>query len=206
MPGRRTPYTNNLASGYETMRTREFPFLFITGGCRSGKSAYAQRLAEQLSPARLYLATAVPCDDAMRERIRLHREARGPGWRTCETAPGNGAALADDLPGMCRPGESLLFDCLTLWAAGCMRGSASPPGFAAMCDRLLQCLWGLPCPVILVSAEVGMGVVPASEAGRNFRDMAGLAGQKAAATAQAALLMVSGIPLPVKGALPVSLS
>ena len=184
------------------MHTREFPFLFITGGCRSGKSAYAQQLAERLSPRRLYLATATAWDEEMRERIRLHRQTRGEGWRTHEAGADSGNALPATLVGICRPGEALLFDCLTLWAAGCMQGDGPPLDFAAICDDLLQGLWQLPCPVIIVSNEVGMGVVPVSVAGRNFRDMAGLAGQKAAAMATAAFLLVSGIPLLLKGTLP----
>jgi adenosylcobinamide kinase/adenosylcobinamide-phosphate guanylyltransferase len=184
------------------MHIRDLPFIYITGGCRSGKSAYAQRLAEGLSSGCLYLATAVPQDDAMRERIRLHREARGKGWRTYEASADDNDALLAALPKLCRPGETLLFDCLTLWAAGHMRGEQAPSNFDVRCDELLQGLWQLPCPVIIVNNEVGMGVVPMSAAGRNFRDMAGLAGQKTAAAATVAVLMVSGLPLILKGTLP----
>jgi adenosylcobinamide kinase/adenosylcobinamide-phosphate guanylyltransferase len=184
------------------MQTRILPFIYITGGCRSGKSAYAQRMAEGLSLERLYLATATPQDAAMRERISLHRAARGKGWRTYEASPGDNDALAKILPGLCRPGETLLLDCLTLWAAGHMQDEHAPPNFAALCDNLLESLWQTPCPVIIVGNEVGMGVVPASAAGRNFRDMAGLAGQKTAAAATTVVLMVSGLPLLLKGTLP----
>ncbi|MCL1939617.1 MAG: bifunctional adenosylcobinamide kinase/adenosylcobinamide-phosphate guanylyltransferase [Desulfovibrionaceae bacterium] len=184
------------------MHTRDLPFIYITGGCRSGKSAYAQRLAEELSSGCLYLATAIPQDDAMRERIRLHREARGEVWRTYEAPASDNDALLAALQRLCRPGETLLFDCLTLWAAGHMRGEQAPSDFGARCDELLQGLWQLPCPVIIVSNEVGMGVVPVSAAGRNFRDMAGLAGQKAAAAATFAVFMVSGLPLVLKGTVP----
>jgi adenosylcobinamide kinase/adenosylcobinamide-phosphate guanylyltransferase len=187
------------------MRTRDLPFIYITGGCRSGKSIYAQRLAEGLSSGCLYLATAAPpndADDALRERIRLHREARGQNWRTYEAPVGDNDALLAALPDICRPGETLLFDCLTLWAAGHMRNEQAPSDFSARCDELLRGLWELACPVIIVSNEVGMGVVPMSAAGRNFRDMAGLAGQKTAAAATFAVLMVSGLPLVLKGTLP----
>jgi len=183
------------------MSDRPLPFVFITGGCRSGKSAYAQRLAEHLSRERLYVATAVPHDEEMRERIRQHRQERGKGWRTFEAATGN-ALLAEELYAACRPGEAVLFDCLTLWAAGHMHGDRPPPFFADTCDTLLRGLWTMPSPVIMVSNEVGMGVVPQSAAGRAFRDMAGLAGQKAAALAPLVIMMVCGIPLAVKGELP----
>ena len=183
------------------MNDRLLPFVFITGGCRSGKSAYAQRLAEHMSGERLYVATAVPHDQEMRERIRQHRRERGQGWRTYEAATGN-ALLAEELHAACRPGEAVLFDCLTLWAAGHMLDDRPPPSFAGTCDTLLMGLWALPCPVVMVSNEVGMGVVPQSAAGRAFRDMAGLAGQKAAALAPLVIMMVCGIPLAVKGELP----
>lgn len=181
---------------------RPFPFLYITGGCRSGKSAFAQRTAEAMAPERLFLATAQALDAEMRDRIRLHQEARGPGWRLHECPQGGGAELWRDLAGLVREEEPLLFDCLTLWAAGLMLSDEEPPAFAENCDRLLAALWSLPCPVLVVGNEVGMGLVPPTASGRAFRDMAGLAGQKAAALSTDVIFMVSGIPLAVKGRLP----
>lgn len=185
-----------------TPPTRQLPFIFVTGGCRSGKSDFAQRAAEQLGPSRLFLASAAPCDDEMRERIRLHQSARGPGWRVHEIPPGGGGDIWKRLPALTIPGEPLLFDCLTLWAAGLMQGERAPDNFGDSCDRLLDALWRLPCPVIVVGNEIGMGVVPASASGRAFRDMAGLAGQKIAHKAQSVIMLVSGIPLALKGSLP----
>jgi adenosylcobinamide kinase/adenosylcobinamide-phosphate guanylyltransferase len=179
------------------------PFILVTGGCRSGKSAYAQRLAEGFAPERLYIATAEPGDDEMRERIRLHQEARGPGWRLHELAPDRGDRLWQTLAAICRRGEPVLLDCLTLWAAGRMRNGAAPADFPQACDRLLDALRAHDGPVLLVHNEVGMGVVPETASGRAFRDMAGLLGAKAAQAASSVVFMVSGIPLVIKGVLPI---
>ena len=179
--------------------SRANPFVFVTGGCRSGKSAHAQRIAEALSPRGLYLATAQIRDEEMRQRARRHQEARGPRWRLHELPPGADPEAWRGLSLIARPDEALLFDCLTLWVAGRMLGESAPEDFSALCDDLLRALWRLPNPVVMVSNEVGMGVVPETPAGRAFRDIAGEAGQKAAAMATDVILMVSGIPLALKG-------
>lgn len=181
--------------------SRSLPFWYVTGGCRSGKSAFAQRLAEAAAPRRLYVATCLvdPGDQEMAGRIRAHQESRGRGWRVFEP---DAAALPDldaQLPALARPGEAVLLDCLSLWAAACMRGDRIPDDFAGRCRRLLRSLWDLPCPVYIVGSETGMGLVPPSQAARTFRDMAGLAGQQAAAMAGNAVFMVSGLPLTLKG-------
>lgn len=183
------------------LSSRANPFVFVTGGCRSGKSAYAQRIAEALSPRGLYLATAQIRDEEMRQRARRHQEARGPRWRLHELPPGAAPEAWQGLSLLVRPDEALLFDCLTLWAAGRMIEESAPEDFSALCDDLLRSLWDLPNPVIMVSNEVGMGVVPDTAAGRAFRDMAGEAGQKAAATATDVIVMVSGLPLALKGSI-----
>jgi adenosylcobinamide kinase/adenosylcobinamide-phosphate guanylyltransferase len=181
---------------------RAQPFVFVTGGCRSGKSAYAQRLVESWSARRLFLATAEAGDAEMRERIRLHRQARGAGWRVYEMPMADALTLWKLLPSLAQEGEALLLDCLTLWASACMQGDKAPANFQRDCQRLLTALWAAPCPVAVVSNEVGLGVAPPSPAGRAFRDMAGMAAQRAAALADQAVLMVSGIAVPLKGALP----
>lgn len=186
----------------QTFRTGPCPFIMVTGGCRSGKSGYAQQATEACGAQRLYIATCEALDREMEERVRLHQEARGSGWRVLEPEPGQALRLWERLPALVRPGEAVLFDCLSLWAAGCMQGEDAPSDFAGDCDRLLSALRALPCPVFLVNSEVGLGVVPGTKAGRTFRDMAGLAGQKAAALADSVVLMVSGIPMAVKGVLP----
>ena len=178
----------------------ESPFFFITGGCRSGKSAFAQRLAEGLGTTHAYLATAEARDEEMRERIALHRKARGDSWRTVDVPPGGFPEVA-----AMRLGEVTLFDCLTLWVAGWMETVLPEKGEEAFdrdLSRLFSRLRALPGPVVVVSNEVGMGLVPVSASARLFRDLAGLANQQAAAQADAVGFIISGLPLVVKGELP----
>lgn len=185
---------------------------FVSGGCRSGKSAYAQSLAEKL-PQRgyaLFVATAYIRDAEMQCRVEAHKEARGQRWRVCEPVPGGAAALAGILPEAARGADVLLLDCLTLWVSAYME-QQTPEFFTAKeglrlftddCGRLLRTLRALPCPVILVSNELGLGMVPESASARLFRDYAGTANQLAAAEADCAVFMVSGLPVPLKGRLP----
>ena len=181
---------------------RKLPFIFISGGCRSGKSAYAEKTAKGLSPDCLYIATAEVHDEEMRERVLRHQRLRGDTWRLYESSSQEAPDLWQRLPSLIRPGEALLFDCLTLWVASCLQHPGLMKDFSSHCGKLLQSLWSLNCPVVLVSNEVGMGVVPETSSGRIFRDVAGIAGQQAAALATNVVLMVSGIPLAVKGELP----
>ncbi len=180
---------------------RALPFVFVTGGCRSGKSAYAQTLAEGLGSSGLFVATAEARDEEMRRRVELHRQARGPFWRLLETPPQKSRPLHELLPAEARPGEPLLLDCLTLWVAGRM-ADCNEEQLASACRALAQTLFALPCPVVVVSGEVGLGLVPASPEGRLFRDMAGRANQIMADAATSVVFMVSGLPLMVKGRLP----
>ena len=187
-------------------------FTFVSGGCRSGKSAYAQRLAEQSlrKGHALFVATAYVRDTEMLRRVETHKEARGPHWRVCEPAPRGAAALVETLPEAARGADVLLFDCLTLWVSAYME-QQSPAPFAAKeslqlfiddCSGLLGVLRSLPCPVILVSNELGMGLVPENAEARLFRDYAGTANRLAAAEADYAVFMVSGLPLTLKGQRP----
>lgn len=178
------------------------PFILITGGCRSGKSSYAESTAKHYSANCLYIATAEVRDDEMRARVMRHRETRGAGWRLHECSCADAAELWRHLPSLAQPGEAVLFDCLTLWTASCLEAGCCLQVFEEHCDRLLRALRELSCPVVIVNAEVGMGLVPISSEGRQFRDMAGIAGQKAAAIADSVVFMISGIPVAAKGELP----
>ena len=189
------------------------PLTFITGGCRSGKSAYAQNMAERALGAghALFLATAYIYDEAMGNRVEQHRTARGPRWRTHDPVPGGEDELYKRLPDLAAGADVVLLDCLTLWVSAAMEryshaeesgGADTPAALAAFttdCGQLLDALGALPCPAIVVSNEVGLGVVPSTSAGRVFRDYAGLANQLAAARANTAVFMVSGLPLLLKG-------
>lgn len=175
----------------------------ITGGCRSGKSSHAQRLAEGVEGKRLFIATAPVPDDEMRRRVAGHRAARrGLGWETWEEERELAACLR-------RAGEGkyrvVLCDCLTLWVNNLLH-AASREGVvpeeeevAARAREVCTVARGISARVLFVTNEVGMGIVPANPIGRRFRDLAGRCNQEVAAMADTVTLMVSGIPLPVKG-------
>ncbi len=174
----------------------------IVGGCRSGKSAYAQGLAESLPGRRVFVATCPPIDDELRTRIARHRAARdNRGWETVEEQL--------DLAGTLRRCEGpgvVLVDCLTLWinnllyAADRDGGTLDEDQVAGRCRDVLDAADACRGTVIFVSNEVGMGVVPESAAARRYRDLVGRANQVIAARAQRVTLLSCGIPLCLKEA------
>jgi adenosylcobinamide kinase/adenosylcobinamide-phosphate guanylyltransferase len=173
--------------------TETFRLAFICGGAKSGKSRFAQKLAESLPAPRLYVATGEALDEEMAARIARHQQDRGPEWQTREEP----LALARVL----RQSDSrygvILVDCLTMWLSNLLTRQE------AELDREKQALHevvqAMKTPVIMVSNEVGWGIVPANELARRFRDAAGLLHQEIAALADAAALVVSGLPLYLKG-------
>jgi adenosylcobinamide kinase/adenosylcobinamide-phosphate guanylyltransferase len=169
----------------------------ILGGVRSGKSRFAQRLAERRSRV-TFLATAERRDDAeMHARVERHRADRPATWQTMEE-PLHLAQTVRDAGEHC---DLLLIDCLTLYASNLLE-AYDAPAIEAETAALCMALTNPPCSVVLVSNEVGSGVVPAYELGRRFRDLAGELNQRVAAVADTVVLMVAGLPLPVKGSLP----
>ncbi|MDR2160904.1 MAG: bifunctional adenosylcobinamide kinase/adenosylcobinamide-phosphate guanylyltransferase [Desulfovibrio sp.] len=183
------------------MRREVPPFVFISGGCRSGKSAYAQALAERCpgQGQALFLATAHLRDEELRLRAAEHRRARGPCWRVQEPEPGREMELWRLLPALARDVKAVLLDSLTLWASAALEVCPDSKTFKEGCVRLLDALRTLPCPVILVSDEVGLGLAPAEPAGRCFRDALGLVNQEAARRATQAVFLLHGLPLLLKG-------
>jgi adenosylcobinamide kinase/adenosylcobinamide-phosphate guanylyltransferase len=171
----------------------------FTGGGRSGKSRCALERALRYAPPRAFIATAEPCDDEMRARIARHRRERAGAFETIEE-PADLAAALGRLP----PGTSVaLIDCLTVWLANVMhrRGEAARehPEIAAF----VAALSAAPCDVIAVTNEVGMGIIPTdSSLSRAFRDQAGWLNQAVAARANEVVLVVSGIPVVIKGEKP----
>lgn len=165
----------------------------ILGGARSGKSAYAQRLAEAHGAQRLYLATAAAGDEEMAARIARHRRDRGQGWTTLEEPLEIAAALATHA----QEDRAVVVDCLTLWLSNLMLAGQDPgPAVAALADAIQ----GLAGPAILVSNEVGMGLVPDHKLGREFRDWQGRANQEIAAACDAVIFVAAGLPVQLKPA------
>jgi len=163
----------------------------VLGGARSGKSRYAEALLANANP-RTYLATAEPGDAEMAERIRCHREQRGPVWATRE-AP-------IELPDAIRAETgALLVDCLTLWVSNLM---AQNRDLESAAEQLCGAIRRPGGPVVLVSNEVGLGIVPENALARAFRDHAGRLNQRVAAIADRVLFVAAGLPLALKGELP----
>ncbi|HHW41753.1 MAG TPA: bifunctional adenosylcobinamide kinase/adenosylcobinamide-phosphate guanylyltransferase [Syntrophomonadaceae bacterium] len=176
-------------------------FYFITGGARSGKSHYAEDLAAALGGPVTYIATAEPLDEEMAARIEQHRRRRPAEWATVEE-PRNVAAVVEEIGQ--RPGV-ILIDCLTLLISNLLFGGgvtetdeAALARVRAEMVRLADAAWGSAAHVILVSNEVGLGLVPPYPQGRLYRDAAGWANQRMAAKADRAIFMVSGLALDLK--------
>ncbi|MGU9979147.1 bifunctional adenosylcobinamide kinase/adenosylcobinamide-phosphate guanylyltransferase [Phreatobacter sp. HK31-P] len=164
----------------------------VLGGARSGKSAFAERLVVASGLVRTYCATAEAQDAEMRERIARHRADRADGgWSTVEQ-PLDLAAVIGSQTG---PGRALLIDCLTLWLSNVMlRGD----DVAARQDDLLAALAAAAGPVVLVSNELGLGLVPETPLGRRFRDAQGRLNQAVAAACPRVVFVAAGLPLALK--------
>jgi adenosylcobinamide kinase/adenosylcobinamide-phosphate guanylyltransferase len=163
----------------------------VLGGARSGKSRHAEALVMQMASPWLYVATAQSLDDEMATRIATHRARRGTDWRTIE-APRDLAGAITAAPA----GSAVLVDCLTLWLSNLMLADAD---IDAESNRLDAALARAKVPVVLVSNEVGLGIVPDNALARRFRDAQGVLNQRIAARADRVVLMVAGLPLVVKG-------
>ncbi len=168
----------------------------VLGGARSGKSAYAQRQAEQAAAATgrlpLMIATAEAFDEEMRDRIDRHRTERGDGWRTLE-APLELAAAVRDL----RADDIAVVDCLTLWLSNQMLADRD---LSAAVDELALAFSVCPATLWVVSNEVGWSLVPDNALGRRFRDEAGRLNQRIASIADSACLIVAGMKLDLQRA------
>ncbi|MBN9044695.1 MAG: bifunctional adenosylcobinamide kinase/adenosylcobinamide-phosphate guanylyltransferase [Rhizobiales bacterium] len=164
----------------------------VLGGARSGKSAYAEKMAEASGLTPVYLATGRAYDAEMEGRIALHRDRRGPQWRTVEEPLDLTGALRAETA----PGRFVLVDCLTLWVTNLMMAERD---VAAESRVLAAALSGLSGPVAFVSNEVGLGIVPENRMAREFRDHAGFLHQAVAASADEVYFMAAGLPLRMKG-------
>lgn len=152
----------------------------IIGGCRSGKSRHALQLADRVGNARkIFLATCIPQDDEMHLRVSRHQAERGPGWTAVETPLFLSEAIRDIGPNA----DVLLVDCLTLWVSNLMMENADFDTISARARHLAESLRTAACPVILVTNEVGAGIVPDNQLARAFRDNVGKVNQQIAACA-----------------------
>lgn len=166
---------------------------FVLGGARSGKTAFAEALVNGSGLSPVYVATGRAFDAEMETRIARHQADRGPTWQTFE-AP---LDLVGTLEREAKPGRMLLVDCLTLWVTNLMMDGRD---IDAEADALAACLGsGLAAPVVLVSNEVGLGIVPDNAMAREFRDHAGRLHQRIAAVASTVHFVVAGLPMKLKG-------
>ncbi|NVM23048.1 MAG: bifunctional adenosylcobinamide kinase/adenosylcobinamide-phosphate guanylyltransferase [Desulfobacterales bacterium] len=168
--------------------------LFVTGGCRSGKSKFALEWADGRFNQKVFMATCCATDDEMQQRIKEHQKARGPEWQTVEVS----TALPEAVASYGSKGDVILIDCLTLWVSNLLEDNKSQEEILAQADALTGAIDKASCPVILVSNEVGAGIVPENALARQFRDVAGLVNQKVAACANKVFWMVAGIAVPIK--------
>ncbi len=176
--------------------------ILVLGGARSGKSTYAQNMALEMGgPHVLYVATAQAFDDEMRARIAAHRAERPAGWRTLE-APSLAASWTPDVLG---DAQVVLLDCVTLLASNAVLSAGDEPstqeGEAAVAKEIAALLTAYragEASWIVVSNEVGLGLVPPYPLGRVYRDALGRANQALAAIADRVVFMVAGLPLRIK--------
>ncbi len=164
----------------------------VLGGARSGKSSFAQAVAEGETGDLIYIATAQAFDAEMTDRIARHRSDRGPRWQTVECP----LALADAIVAHKGDGKTILVDCLTLWLSNLMLGEHD---IAAAVSALVTSLKNASANIILVSNEVGQGIVPDNALARRFRDEAGWLNQTIACAADNVWFVTAGLPQKLKG-------
>jgi adenosylcobinamide kinase/adenosylcobinamide-phosphate guanylyltransferase len=168
--------------------------VFITGGARSGKSRLAEKIAEGFGSPVCYIATGQAKDSEMTARIEAHRARRGEQWHTLEEP----LSLCEAVRAADGRFEAIMIDCITLWLTNLLLAHDDSEQPLAQVQILADMLPQLKTPVILVSNEVGMGIVPENALARSFRDLAGRANEILAASADEVYVMFSGIPLKLK--------
>ena len=170
-------------------------FIFVTGGARSGKSRFAQDHAHSLKGGKVYIATAEPLDEEMAEKIKAHRKERPSDWVTVEEPRHLGRAVME----CAATYDVLLIDCLTLWISNLLtNNSLKEREIDEEVQNLVEHCKKVSATVIIVSNELGMGIVPLDRLTRLYRDMVGKANQHIAAAADEVFLLVSGIPIKIK--------
>ncbi|WHH60581.1 bifunctional adenosylcobinamide kinase/adenosylcobinamide-phosphate guanylyltransferase [Petroclostridium sp. X23] len=182
--------------------------ILITGGARSGKSIFAEKKAGELGEKILYIATSIPFDDEMKDRIRKHKEQRPAYWDTLETYK----ELDTEIKRTYNGHQGILLDCITVMTSNILfEGEITDWDTCTMdeinmlemhvkseIDKLISITTHMDVPVIAVTNELSMGIVPENRLARIFRDIAGRANQQLAAVAEEVYLVVSGIPIKIK--------
>jgi adenosylcobinamide kinase / adenosylcobinamide-phosphate guanylyltransferase len=168
--------------------------ILVIGGCRSGKSRHALHLTEQVPGQKIFIATCIPQDKEMAQRVRHHQQQRSGTWKTIEVP----IFLPEAIDTYGVKGNVLLVDCLTLWINNLIMQDQDLTTIDTHIAALTRSLEKIECPVILVSNEVGCGIVPENDIARRFRDIAGFTNQKVAGCADRVIWMVSGIPVKIK--------
>ncbi|MBA3696404.1 MAG: bifunctional adenosylcobinamide kinase/adenosylcobinamide-phosphate guanylyltransferase [Methylotenera sp.] len=169
----------------------------ILGGARSGKSTYAEKLAQKADSGVTYIATAQVYDNEFKARIQHHQKRRPTHWALTEEPH----YVAKTLATLAKPGHCIIVDCLTLWLAQWICPDCNPPQDSSWQHEraaLLELLPSLPGTIILVSNEVGMGIVPLGEINRQFQDEQGRLNQAVAAVAEEVTFVAAGLPLILK--------
>jgi adenosylcobinamide kinase/adenosylcobinamide-phosphate guanylyltransferase len=170
--------------------------IFIIGGCRSGKSNQALQIAEKMPGDRkIYVATCVPQDDEMAQRIARHQKERSQNWITIEEPLALPQAILETGP----QADVILIDCLTLWVSNLLMKTEDEKKLEENISQLIDALENAACPIVLVSNEVGCGIVPENRLARQYRDIIGRVNQAVAAAAGKVIWMVAGIAVTVKG-------
>ena len=170
--------------------------IFVTGGGRSGKSRYAQTIADEIKGRKLYLATAHALDDEMKSRIEIHRMDRPAGWNTVEETKHLSKAVKE----IDKKFEVILIDCITMWISNLLViEDFSESEIMKELESFISNCKEFAGTVIVVSNEVGSGIVPDNRISRLFRDIAGKANQEIATAADNVYLVVAGVPMKLKG-------
>ncbi len=169
---------------------------FIIGGARSGKSSFALKKAEEIGKKRLYIATAQPLDEEMRQRVDAHKRGRGQRWDTTEEPIDIARAVRDGA----KRYDVMVIDCLTLWLSNLIEDGDGGSGelLKERLDDLINASKMSNAHVIIVSNEIGLGIVPENRLARGFRDLEGIVNQRVAQAASEVYFVVSGIPMRLK--------
>ena len=175
-------------------KTGDKKIIFVLGGDRSGKSRYALSIAESYE-SRAFIATALPIDNEMKKRIETHQKERGGSFQTVEEPYDLGKAIRNLPPAT----DITVIDCLTVWLGNLLFKYGGISRDTAEIETFFRALTAPPCTLVIVSNEIGLGIIPGDASSRRFRDLMGHINQQVAAIADEAVFMVSGLPLRLKG-------